>query len=266
MCLMALTNDTGDLSPHQLTDWLLTPLGTYLLKREMAYFETAIADIFGFHALQIGLPAHDFLSGSRITAKHVLDLEEPAHLFADPAYLPFAENSLDLVVLPHLLEFTDNPHAILREAYRVLRPEGQMVLSGFNPFSLWGIKRYFGREQTPPWNGNFVGLYRMKDWLSLLGFEVIGGKLDCYVPACASEKWLARCRFFEAAGDRWWPIAGGVYFLQAVKRMAGLRLITPAWQQRAKQKKAFATVARKAPRTQPQGMPEPGESNSAMIP
>ena len=263
---MAPSNDTGETATRLLADWFGTPLGKYLLAREMAYFETAITDIFGFHALQIGSPAHDFLRGSRITAKHVLDLDEPAHLYADPAYLPFAENSLDLVVLPHVLEFTDNPHAILREAYRVLRPEGQVVLSGFNPFSLWGIKRYFGREQTQPWNGNFVGLYRMKDWLSLLGFEVIGGKLDCYVPACATEKWLARCRFFVAAGDRWWPIGGGVYFLQAVKRMAGLRLIKPAWQQRAKRKKAFATVARKEPPTRPQDSPEPAESNRAMAP
>ena len=262
---MATLHENGELSLHQLADWLRTPLGEYLLKRELAFFETAIADIFGFHALQVGLPAHDFLRGSRITAKHLLDLDEPAHLYADPAYLPFAENSMDLVVLPHVLEFTDNPHAILREAYRVLRPEGQVVLSGFNPFSLWGIKRYFGREQTQPWNGNFVGLYRMKDWLSLLGFEVMGGKLDCYVPACATEKWLQRFRVFELAGDRWWPIAGGVYFLHAVKRMAGLRLIKPAWQQRAKQKKAFATLARKEPRASAHGVPEPAESNFATL-
>lgn len=263
---MMQTNGTGDPHSHLLAEWLATPLGDYLLAREMAYFETAIADIFGFHALQIGLPTHDFLQGSRITAKHVLDLDEPAHLYADPAYLPFAENSIDLIVLPHVLEFTDNPHAILREAYRVLRPEGQMVISGFNPFSLWGIKRYFGREQTQPWNGNFVGLYRMKDWLSLLGFEVTGGKLDCYAPACATEKWLTRFHFFEAAGDRWWPIAGGVYFLQSVKRMAGLRLIKPAWQQRAKRKKAFAALARKEPRTPDHPLPEAVEANRSMLP
>ena len=256
---MALTHDEGE-SLHQLADWLTTPLGDYLLQRELAYFETAVADIFGFHALQIGLPARDFLRGSRINAKHLLDLDEPAHLYADPAYLPFAENSLDLVVLPHVLEFTDNPHAILREAYRVLRPEGQMVISGFNPFSLWGIKRYFGGEQTQPWNGNFVGLYRMKDWMSLLGFEVVGGKLDAYVPPCASEKWLQRFRWFEAAGDRWLPIAGGVYFLHAVKRMAGMRLIVPAWQQRAKRKKELAAIARKEPRRRG-AIPAPVESN-----
>jgi SAM-dependent methyltransferase len=138
---MAAVHHNGDLAAPALADWLDTPLGHYLLDRELAYYETAICDIFGFHALQIGLPSIDFLAGSRITAKHVLDLDEPAHLYADPAYLPFAENSIDLIVLPHVLEFSDNPHPILREAYRVLRPEGQVVLSGFNPFSLWGIKR-----------------------------------------------------------------------------------------------------------------------------
>ena len=262
---MAAPNHHGDLSPPTIADWLETPLGQYLLRRELAWYETAISDIFGFHALQIGLPSYDFLAGSRITAKHLLDLDEPAHVYADPAYLPFPENSIDLIVLPHVLEFSDNPHPILREAYRVLRPEGQVVLSGFNPFSLWGIKRYFGREQTQPWNGNFVGLYRMKDWLSLLGFEVVGGKLDCYVPACATEKWLSRFAFFEKAGDRWWPIAGGVYFLQAVKRMAGLRVITPAWQQRAKRKKAFAAVARREPQAHCSGTGEAITSSRAAV-
>ena len=72
---MALTNNTGEVPSHLLAGWFDTALGKYLLGREMAYFEAAIADIFGFHALQIGLPAHDFLRGSRIAARHVLDLD-----------------------------------------------------------------------------------------------------------------------------------------------------------------------------------------------
>ena len=71
--------------------------------------------------------------------------------------------------------------------------------------------------------------------------------------------------FFERVGDRWWPIAGGVYFLQAVKRMAGLRLITPAWQQRAKRKKAFAAVARREPQAHRTGSPDPASNRRQMI-
>lgn len=225
-----------------MSDWFATPLGQYLYQRERAYFDTVIANIFGFHALQIGLPACSFLQASRITHCAALDVVEPADLAADPLCLPFAENSMDLVLLPHALEFSDDPHALLREVYRVIRPEGHLVLSGFNPFSLWGAKRYFGREQTAPWIGNFIALYRLKDWLTLLGFDVIGGRLNCYVPPLKQQRWLQRFAFFEAAGDRWWPIGGGVYFLRATKKVFGMRVITPAWQ--SKRKKALATAVR----------------------
>ena len=215
---------------NRLAEWFATPLGQYLLGREQAWFDRTVADIFGFNAVQIGLPGCPFLAQSRIAGRFTADVEPPAQLLADPNWLPFAENALDLVVLPHALEFTEEPHRLLREVYRTVRPEGQVVLSGFNPFSLFGARRYFGRGETPPWNGNFIALYRLKDWLALLGFEVTGGSLDCYVPPFTQETWLRRCRFFESAGDRWWPIGGGVYFLRATKKVLGMRVITPAWE------------------------------------
>jgi SAM-dependent methyltransferase len=227
-----------------LAQWFKTPLGRYLLSREQAYFDRTVADIFGFHALQIGLPECSFLAQSRIVSRWTLDYDVPATLIADPHGLPFAENALDLIVMPHALEFTDNPHLMLREAYRVIRPEGQIVIAGFNPFSLFGAKRYFGRAQSPPWDGNFIALYRLKDWLALLGFDVVGGRLDAYTPPFSTDKWLHRFAFFENAGDRWWPIAGGVYFLRAMKRVAGMRVITPAWNRRAQREKALAPATR----------------------
>jgi SAM-dependent methyltransferase len=213
-----------------LADWFETPLGRYLLSREQAWFDRTVVDIFGFRAIQVGLPRVPLLAQSRIAACWTVDPAPPALVQADPHWLPFPENSLDLVVLPHALEFTADPHQLLREVYRAVRPEGQVVIAGFNPFSLFGAKRYFGREQAPPWNGNFIALYRLKDWLALLGFEVTGGGLDAYVPPLANPAWRQRCGFFEAAGDRWWPIAGGVYFLRATKRVLGMRVITPAWE------------------------------------
>ncbi len=216
-------------SSSTLADWLATPLGRYLLTREQAWFDRTVADIFGYHAIQIGLPEYALLAQSRIAARWTVDYDAPAQLRADPHWLPFAENALDLIVLPHALEFTPEPHQLLREIHRAVRPEGQVLISGFNPFSLFGAKRYFGREQFPPWNGNFIALYRLKDWLALLGFEVTGGGLDCYVPPFCNPSWRTRCAFFESAGDRWWPIAGGVYYLRATKRVTGMRVITPAW-------------------------------------
>ena len=221
----------GTLS-NGLADWFATPLGRYLLEREQEQFDRTVTDIFGFHAVQIGLPLCPFLAQSRIATRWTVDAVGPASVLADPQWLPFPENSLDLVVLPHALEFAEDPHQLLREVHRSIRPEGQVVIAGFNPFSLFGARRYFGRGETPPWNGSFIALYRLKDWLALLGFEVTGGGLDCYVPPFAQESWLRRCGFFEHTGDRWWPIAGGVYFLRATKRIVGMRVITPAWDRR----------------------------------
>ena len=134
------------------------------------------------------------------------------------------------MVLPHVLEFSAHPHRILREAARVLMPDGQIVISGFNPLSLWGMRRALGPGRKEfPWRGRFIGLLRLKDWLQLLSFELNGGRFGCYAPPFAQAKWLERSAFMEKAGDRWWPIAGGVYVVRAVKRTVGMRLVMPNW-------------------------------------
>jgi hypothetical protein len=133
---------------------------------------------------------------------------------------------------------------------RVLVPEGRLVISGFNPVSLWGFHqkrvntyRKLGFESHfLPQNGEFIGYWRLRDWLKLLSFEVEGGRFGCYRPAFGTQKWLNRFAWMEKAGDRWWPIFGSVYFLQAVKRVRGLRMMGPAWKR--PQPRARAAVAR----------------------
>ena len=227
------------------TEWLATPLGQYLLAREQAYFDNVVADVFGYNAFQLGMPETDLLRASRIAMRCRVDSAGAATLRADFRDLPIASNSADLVLLPHTLEFTDNPHQILREVARVLLPEAHVIIAGFNPWSLWGARHVFGGKRRYPWNGRFINLPRMKDWLALLGLEIAGGRMGCYVPPCATQRWLDRVAFMEAAGDRWWPIAGGVYFLQAVKRVHGMRIIMPKWTDRLVPSKSFAAAPKK---------------------
>lgn len=226
-----------------LSNWFDTPLGEHLLRRELAYFDGEVADVFGFNALQFGLPEQDFLRMSRIPTRATIGAEGPVRLRADLCELPVATGEIDLVALPHTLEFSHNPHQLLREVQRVLRPEGRLVLSGFNPWSLWGAARLVRMGSGEyPWCGQFIGLPRLKDWLALLGFEVAAGRMTAYAPPCRREQWLHRLRFMESAGDRWWPFAGGVYFLHAVKRVSGVRLITPKWRMAPAKKKVLAPV------------------------
>jgi SAM-dependent methyltransferase len=248
-----------------LTDWLKTPLGAYLLDWERAQFDEAVNDIFGYHALQLGLPELEALQANRMPHKWLALVSAPpeadqassqgwimnatapsalssrrAALFTDPDALPFPESSLDLLVLPHTLELSRDPHATLREVERVLVPEGRVVICGLNPTSLWGLHQRRGHfyqrlgynGQFLPKTSEFIGYRRLRDWLRLLNFEVESGRFGCYRPALTSQKWLDRFKWMDAAGERWWPIFGAVYFLVAVKRVRGVRLLEPGWKAR----------------------------------
>nr|WP_256203765.1 class I SAM-dependent methyltransferase [Nitrosomonas sp. Nm58] len=239
--IMTLSTQAQDMQ-----QWFATSLGQYLLAEEQSYFDQAVINIFGYHALQIGFSQFNFLRANRIPFQFRLGISHGASFHALPDFLPIDSGSMDLVLLPHVLEFNSNPHQILREVHRVLMPEGHVVISGFNPFSLWGAHQYLKAAKNEfPWWGRFIALSRLKDWLKLLDFEIVGGRLGCYVPPFSKERWIKRFHFMEAAGDRWWPISGGVYFLQAIKQIHGMRIIKPCWENSLASKRKIAPVTQK---------------------
>ena len=228
-----------------LDAWLASPPGHYVLDWEQRQLDGIVADIFGFNALQLGLPQGDFLRANRIPLRQRGGEHGPVDVQCNSTALPFASNSIDLVVLPHILEFSDEPHQILREVERILIPEGQVIIVGFNPLSLWGLKRKLDRSGEFPWNGSYLSMNRLKDWMKLLGFEVDRGHLGCYVPPVDQLKWLQNWRFIENASKRWWNFSGGVYVLRAIKRTHSMRLITPKWKTQGVRAKALRPIAQK---------------------
>lgn len=231
-----------------MQQWFETPPGRYLLAWEQAEFDRAVGDIFGYHALQMGLPGLDTLRANRMPHKWLAvsecAAEGPARpdLVTDFSALPFEENSLDLVVLPHSLELNVDPHTTLREVERVLMPEGKVVICCLNPASLWGLRQRrahvyrrlgFGDLYLPD-AGDFIGYWRLRDWLRLLSFEVETSSFGCYRPSFSTDKWLDRFSWMDPVGERSWPIFGAVYFMVAVKRVRGVRMIGPAWKHEAK--------------------------------
>lgn len=270
---------TRDESIIELGSWLQTAPGRYLLGWEQDRLDHAVADAFGFHALQLGLPELDGLRANRMphrwVATDTLIMPEPwptppprddistsvlpgqrVHLHTDFDALPFANASLDLVVMPHALELAGDPHLTLREVERVLVPEGRLLITGFNPASLWGLRQRgdrarqrvgLGRTQGLflPRGGDFIGYWRLRDWLRLLGFEVEAGSFGCWRPACRSDRWLQRFAWMDPLGDRWWPVLGAVYFLNAVKRVRGMRLVGLAKRDLKRRHAAPAVVAQR---------------------
>ncbi len=228
------------------SEWFGTAQGRYVLEWELEQFGNATEDVFGFRACQISLPEYDFLTRNRISLHFTLALEPGAAVSADPLQLPLESQSMDLMALPHVLESHTDPHQVLREVERALRPEGQVVISGFNTLSLWRLRQMFrSRGAGAPWDAKFLNLLRLRDWLRLLGFELNGGRFGCYAPPFAQRKWLARFSFMEHAGARWWPIAGGVYVIRAIKRVQGAMLVTPAWRRERARRRALAPLAQR---------------------
>ena len=213
------------------SEFLASPPGRYVLRWEQEHLDCAVADIFGYHAVQLGVPEIDTLSENRMPLRlcvsdRLADPPSPGLGGRQVAVitrfeeLPFATQSIDLVVMPHILEFAQEPHQVLREVDRVLVPEGQVIITGFNPASLWGLRQSLARAKIArpylPRAGQFISLPRIKDWLKLLSFEANRGHFGCYAPWAGSDRWLARWSFLEKAGDRWWPVLGSVYMLTAV--------------------------------------------------
>lgn len=221
--------------------WLSSPLGQYLQQEEQVLYDQAVVDRFGFNALQMGFLQMDLLRNSRIAQRYqsaeFCDSAQPHHLCCADDFLPFSAASLDLLLLPHRLEFSERPHQTLREAERVMMPDGHLLITGFNPFSTWGIalafKNLFSKKnklnRTFPWNGQFIGLARLKDWLALLGFEVVSVEMCCHVPPFEQETWRNHFGFMRKLGARWLPVMGGVYFVVAKKRVVGMTPLKPNW-------------------------------------
>lgn len=244
-----------------MCQWLETAPGAYALDWMQHRCDQALVDVFGYHALQLGLPELQGLRANRMPGRWLAGLAGQGQskqtagtaLLCDGTALPFESASLDLVVLPLTLDLSVDPHETLREVERVLVPEGRVLVLGLNPASLWGLRqkrahvyRRMGLGQLYlPGEGQFIAHWRLRDWLRLLSFEVESSEFGCYRPAMRSPQWLQRYAWMDALGHRSWPIFGAVYSVMAVKRVKGMRLIGPAWKsQRAVGKSAVPAINR----------------------
>jgi len=219
----------------RLRDWFKLPLGQRLAAREKEELDKVLVNLFGFHLLQVGfLLSEDMLSASRILHRVVVDGDpnETATLLAlygQPDALPVESDSVDVVVLHHTLEFEANPHGVLREVERILVPEGRVVILGFNPWSWWGFRRLLRRRSGPPWCGRFRSAWRMRDWLSLLGFDHELSRWFFFRPPVQNEGIMRRLEVLERAGERWWPFWGGAFLVVGKKRVSTMTPIKPKW-------------------------------------
>ncbi|MGB5256652.1 MAG: methyltransferase domain-containing protein [Woeseiaceae bacterium] len=226
----------GDRS-HKSQDWLTTPLGEALLLQEARLVEEALDGIFGEECLQLGLWGENrtFLRFTR-TQRSALIAEtaagEPSAI-GELHRLPIETDSLDSVLLPHTLDYSDRPHAILREVDRVLRSNGHLVVLGFKPVGLWGLRRLVPGAGMPPGAEHLISERRLRDWLQLLDMRIQTSLRYFFhwpLPgnkARASAKW-------ERRGQAFWPELAACYMLTAQKRVSTLTPVRPLWRSKPK--------------------------------
>ena len=190
--------------------------------------------MFGYHMLKLGNLSGE-IATSESPIKHQVCVAEQGlftGVIADVDELPFYEHSVDACILSHCLEYHSDPHHILREAHRTLIPGGYIVITGFNPFSLCGLAQLlpFSRQKLP-WTGRFFTPSRVKDWLNLLGFEIISDERFIHSSLARGNR-LSRFAAWRSFGQQYLKPMGSVYMLVARKRVAPLTPIKPKWHAR----------------------------------
>jgi SAM-dependent methyltransferase len=210
-------------------------LGQYLIAQEQAVYDQRVADIFGFNALQIGWTSADFLNHSRMPNKIHLNTHAfhhaPHHhcVVGETEFLPFAEQSIDLVCMPHMLEICTQPQQSLREVARIMVAEGTLIMTGFRPWSLIGRRIAWGKSPLFASHHALFSQSRIKDWLGLLGFECMEYGTTAHALPMNDARSLKRLQCCDKIGPYLCGYAGSVYYIVAKKRVANMRLIKPDW-------------------------------------
>ncbi|MGA7802725.1 MAG: methyltransferase domain-containing protein [Gammaproteobacteria bacterium] len=221
---------------QRLREWYLLPLGRLLGTAEAQALDELLPMLFGYHLLAVDPPwQDDVLCASRIPHHVVMRREStaPAGLWGAADAMPMATDSLDMLILPHILELADDPHQVLREAERCLIPEGHVIIIGFNPFSCWGVRRLLmGWYGQLPWCARFISVTRAKDWLALLGFDALAVRHVFFRPPLKNHGSLQRLAFLDRLGRRGWLPGAAAYLLLARKRVAGMTPVRPRWRPR----------------------------------
>lgn len=227
---------TASANLEKLCDWYSTPLGQALELAELTVLRDVLANLFGYHLLVVAPPWQGSpIDSSRIPHRLIMPptWSTQAGLVGHAEQLPFSADSLDLIILPHTIEFTEQPHEVLREVDRCLVPDGQVLILGFNPYGLWGLWRLlYGWRRRHPWTGRFISHARLRDWLALLGFDTLACRPFFYRPPLQSLSSVQQLHFLDHLAGRGWPVPAAGYQLLARKRVAGMTPLRPRWRPR----------------------------------
>ena len=216
-----------------IEEWYLGETGQYLFAELEARVSPVLATTFGYYSLQLGCEGLAAALQESCRVKHQFTLGEidrAAQIQANPSMLPIASDSVDLVILMHHLSNSNEPHAILREVFRVLIPEGKLVIIDFNPISLWGLRHFFQSWlEHVPFNGHFFTAKRIDDWMRLLGFDQHHHIRVGYQPPIQKPGLIRHLSWLEKGMRKWLPVFGALNLMVYSKSISPLTPVRHRW-------------------------------------
>ncbi|MFD2166610.1 methyltransferase domain-containing protein [Thalassotalea euphylliae] len=225
--------------PSSPQSWSELPMGETILTAVNQAIEPWTHKFFGYHLLKIGalsgaIDCHQSPIKHQVTISHC---REKSAVIADIDDLPMLEHSVDVCLLGHAMEFSVDPHHVLREASRVLIPNGYIVLTGYNPISFAGLNKLVPyRRNQIPWKEQFFTPMRIKDWLELMGFEILEDKRMLYSTLASSQNKSSSngkvMQIWQRFASNYLSSIGSVYVIVAKKRVHPLTPIKPKWRLR----------------------------------
>lgn len=222
-----------------LEQWFQCALGRSLLANQRLAIEKAMRQCFGFHQAEIGI-SHRIPVGNASNLGHKFyvlpnwqsDLPENC-VISGSDEIGIDHDVADLVIMHHTLDYSAEPHQALREASRILKPSGKLIVVGFNPISTWGLRRRLWRSTQAPWNGNFISGNRVEDWLTLLDFKVKGLRYHFYTLPFNRMHLIDRFNGLENILNSKVPL--GAYYVVLAQKQVGARIsVKPAWRRKNK--------------------------------
>ena len=222
-----------DMLSSQVAHWFQSPQGEAVLKAEKEVVQASLEKLFGYHILQLGFSEdHSLIEQSPVGHKIFFSpslRSGSTSAVASNEELPLISDTIDIIVIHHALDFAENSHRVLREATRVLRPGGHILIVGFNPYSFWGFWKLFKRKKNIPWQGKFISKRRVSDWLKLLDLHIDSSSYCLHFMPVKMAKLLRRAESLENLGNKLHSPFGGAYFIHCIKQSMPVMPIMPKW-------------------------------------
>jgi SAM-dependent methyltransferase len=222
----------------QLQNWCRSPLGHVMLHHEQRLLQEELSCLFGYHFLQLSIdPQSRLFEGSRISHCFALGTNNVCvprvQALSELESLPLADASVDVTLLHHVLEFSQNPQQVLKEAARITIPSGHIIIFGFNPWSLMGAARPLARVLGfgGIWQRHSLRRSRLEDWLQFLDFNVINAYQGCFNLPINQRSYLKRTNRLSSWKTQSILGLGNFYCLVARKDVCGVTPLRPKWEQ-----------------------------------